>query len=140
MINLRPATSPDMTYVYATFARSFRELSTHADGLPLGRCSDLLRELVAAGWAVTVAITDVDDELLAGWIVHRAPKRVAWVYTRDLFRGRGVARQLLEHADAAHGAVVTPFLPTRSKRLMSERRLIHRPFEGRAGVQLQGGI
>ncbi len=120
----RGANVEDIPFLVETFCRSIRVACTHVEGLSKERTARLLTNLLANGWTATVCEA---DGMIYGWAVHGDKNRLAWVYVRDMARGKGVARYLLKHAgiDTAK-AITTPFVPNRER---IRWRLNHRPFE-----------
>lgn len=121
---LRAATDADMGFICETFLRSIREASTHVEGVPSLLVMKLPTNLIANGWAATVAET---DGFLLGWCIAREANELAWVFVRDMSRGQGVARYLLQWANVdTKRPILSPFVPNRGH---SRFKIIHRPFE-----------
>lgn len=129
-MRIRQATPDDFGFIYETFAKSFREASTHSEGLSNPELGGLIENLIAKGWRVNVAEA---EGYLAGWTVHANYNHLAWIYVREMFRRKDyqdfdVRGMLLGAADIKTvGAIgiVTPFLPNRTRRSW---RFVHRPF------------
>lgn len=129
-MQIRQATKDDLGFVYETFLRSFRAASTHAEGLDNATVVKLLSNLLSKGWRADVAES---ENYIAGWIVtdQSVPfdvrNAVAWIYVRDMFRGQGVGRKLINWTNVdTNQKIITPFLPNRQPKRW---RFIHRPFE-----------
>ena len=124
----REATADEMSLVYATFVRSFRQASTHAEGLDDKRLAALVTNLLTNGWRVTVGL--LVDDYATCWALHRKADEVAWVLTKAPHRNEGHARGLLAAIYCNTNArITTPFMPNRNAALMKRYKLIHRPFE-----------
>jgi hypothetical protein len=126
---IRPAQASDWRYVIPRFISSFREASTHAEGLTGKQIASALTGLVLNGWQTLI----VDYEgVIAAWVIFAPKNHLAWVYVRPElgFRGQGLAKLLLEKAGIDIGKPVTsPFVPNRHKHTCKLRLTIHhRPF------------
>jgi hypothetical protein len=124
---IRPATDPDWGFIVTSFLSSFREASTHAEDLTGKQVVSLLTNLISNGWSCTVAEM---DGVIAGWVVFDKGQRLAWVFTRAMFRRQGLAKLLITRAgiDMARG-VYSPFLPNRLKEQCPLKlKIHHRPF------------
>lgn len=125
---IRPAEPQDMGFVYSHFISSFREGSTHAEGLTGKQIASLLTGLITNGWTVTVAEL---SSALVGWIVTGPkPQQLAWVFSREFVRGQGLARLLIQHAQINPAKkVICPFWPNRYRKKPFDMELVLRPFE-----------
>lgn len=126
-MNLRGAEPGDYGFVLSSFISSFREASTHAEGLTGRQIASLLTNLISNGWTCTVAEM---DNVIAGWVVHDKNQRLAWVYSRTMFRRQGLALLLFKSVGIdPRLPVVSPFVPNRNKAKCPLRLTIHqRPF------------
>lgn len=125
---IRPAEPQDMGFVYSHFISSFREASTHAEGLTGKQVASLLTGLITNGWTVTVAEL---SSALVGWIVTGPkPQQLAWVFSREFVRGQGLAKLMIQHAKIdTSKRVLTPFWPNRYRKKPFGMELNLRPFE-----------
>lgn len=128
-MEIRPATENDLGFIYETFLRSFRAASTHAEGLDNAHVVRMLTNLLDVnGWRADVAEA---ENYLTGWIAYKLDRdnHLAWIYVREMFRGQGVGKKLLEEAciNPTAGQIVTPFIPNRQKN--RTWKFVHRPFE-----------
>lgn len=116
-----------MGYVCETFLRSIRHACTHVEGMSNGDVVRLLTNLLSNGWRASVC---EGEGLLLGWIAHPFDfsqfNGLAWAYVRDMVRGQGVGKFLLNYAGVdTSRPITTPFLPNRAR---VKWRLIHRPY------------
>ena len=134
---IRPAKTSDWGFIVSSFINSFREESTHAEGLKGKTIAALLTNLVSQGWNCTVAeFVASEDEpegpgVIAGWVVSGPTSQaLAWAYTRSMFRRQGLAKLLLQRVGIDMAKPVTsPFVPNRHKdRCPLKLRINHRPF------------
>lgn len=126
-MEINPAVPTDYGFILSSFISSFRAASTHAEGLTGKQIASLLTNLISNGWSCTVASM---ESVIAGWLVHDRDQRLAWVYTRQMFRGSGLALLLLKHAGIdPRLPVISPFVPNRLKDKCPLKLTIHqRPF------------
>jgi GNAT superfamily N-acetyltransferase len=93
--------------------------------------------IAAPGWMFRVLCPEETPDEIMGLLVYRPPQKpgsvvqsIAWVYVKDIYRQRGVARALLQHARINRGEVHCPFVdPEVAKRAaMKGWRLRFRPY------------
>lgn len=124
-IEIRAGVKSEHALVLATFCRGFSEAPAARD-VPWSVLGDLMGRLLAR-WALLVAFEPDEPGEVLGYLVHDGPRRVAWLYVKPPYRGRGVARALLGAGEIQRGDVESPFVP--SAYAMGGRfRLLSRPW------------
>jgi hypothetical protein len=126
-MQIRRATDDDLGFVVETFLRSFRAASTHAEGATSDQIIGALQLARVRGWNTCVAES---EGYLQGWAVYKTSNHLAWIYVRDMFRGKAfdphIATSILHWASIdTSKRIVTPFLPNRTK---GSWKFVHRPF------------
>jgi GNAT superfamily N-acetyltransferase len=110
-IAVSPALPEHRALILDSFWREYQE-SPPAQGVPAAVLTRKLEVLMdAPGWQTLVATPEEDAPTILGYIVCRDARTVAWVHVLRFWRGRGVARALLEQAGVSPGVVSCPFLP-----------------------------
>jgi len=123
----RSAKPDDWGYILSTFIKSYRENSTHAEGLSGRQIAHMLTSLAGKdSWCVDVV---EEHGLIAMWDAYCGSKNLAWIYVRPMFRGQGWAKSRC----LASRKVYTPFMPNRNPRFKATGRIlglqpICRPF------------
>jgi GNAT superfamily N-acetyltransferase len=112
-VTLRHGTQADWPHVANSFIEQYK-LAPHASGMSYAMLDKCIKALLrSSAWVLTVmAPTDGGDEIL-GWVLWQN-KAVAWVNVKEMYRGHGFARVLLNAANCNGGDVHTPFVPNRT--------------------------
>lgn len=112
MISLRKYAASDRHYVLATWARNAHSGSRHGFNAWMARYADRMRELEAAPHVSIVVAEDAavrhksGAPTVVGWLAHSGRNFVHYIYVREEYRRRGIARRLSEHAGLALGGEV----------------------------------
>lgn len=110
-INIRHGRDDERILVLDSFTWQFAEAPA-AERVPV-RLLDWMMSRILDSWTFLVAVEPENDEIL-GFIVCTAPNRIAWLQTKEPYRGRGVATALLSTAGIRRGTIETPFMPGRT--------------------------
>lgn len=105
-IQIRAGRDDERPLVFQSFIREYRR-SPYAKDVPAEVLMVMLTRLLEA-WGFTVAVEPEANEVL-GFIIARAPNRVAWLQVKRPYRRHGVARALVMAAGIERGDVLTPF-------------------------------
>lgn len=109
-IHLRPLQESDRHWILDSYLKTYGR-SAYAEGVPGHLLIDLMEPLLIA-WDVSVAVSADDPAEALGWIVYKAPDRVAWLFVKPVYRRSGVAKALLYRSGVGK-FVSAPFVPTR---------------------------
>lgn len=125
-MQFRPAQESDWRYICPTFISSFREKSTHSEGMSGKLIASLITNLISNGWECMVAET---EGVIAGWAVYRDKNHLAWVFTRPMFREQGLAKLLVGKCSIDMSApIYSPFVPNREIKCKLRLKIRQRPF------------
>jgi GNAT superfamily N-acetyltransferase len=109
-ISIIPATVEHRSLVLDSFWREYRE-SPQARGVParvlLAKLDALL---VSPSWKTVVATPEDDGSTVLGYLVFRDATTLGWLHVLRYWRGKGVARALLNYAGAVRGSLSCAFI------------------------------
>jgi GNAT superfamily N-acetyltransferase len=132
IVSIRPGGQSDQALLFDSFIRTYGN-TPHARGTPSRILEESMLSLLASDrWRFDIACaTDEPTEIL-GMFVYRTgvPQRAAWLHVKQIWRGKGVARALLNHAGFRAGEVECAFLDPDSAKFAATKgfRLRFRPY------------
>lgn len=110
---IRPAEPKDLSFIGNSLSRSYAiQCEGPESGLPAVQCKRLIRRRLAWGYTITekhrldVAVDPDNDDTILGYS-WTGDGTLYYVYARELFRGQGIALQLLAPL-ASHSTIICP--------------------------------
>jgi len=105
---IRSGAPSDAPFIFSTWLRGYRR-SSFARPIPSSVYFSIHHQVIERIFArpsvqVHVACDPTDSDQIFGYIVSEGTQVIHWVYTKMMYRGRGLARALLFEAgvDPAH--------------------------------------
>lgn len=95
-VAIRKAVEADHAHILDSAWRSITKHPMTEDLSP-GQVGRLISTLLLS-WSCIVAV-DPDTDTILGWLLYRDRETVGWIFTKPWYRGRGIARALLNHAE-----------------------------------------
>lgn len=111
-VSIRLGTPADWPHVGDSFWHSYHG-SPYASGTPARVLADQLDVLLEArSWTLLIACATEEPTEILGWLLVRpgVPQRAAWLFVKPMWRGKGVARALVKHADIKAGNIECAFM------------------------------
>ena len=112
-IIIREYAAEDRSYILDSGWRSILDASPYAQGATPQQLSDALDRLLMK-WHCRVACASGEASTIFGWIIYAVPNTVAWLYVRQDWRSRGIARSLLDYARVSAPTKQLVFMPSHS--------------------------
>lgn len=113
--SIRPATPAELPGVYEAWAGTWKR-SRSAGCIPNHLFNEVtftaITQLLQRGMKVAVLVADAAPELVLAWVAYEADARsdqmiVHYLFTKDGFRQRGLAKTLLAHIGAGEKFIYT---------------------------------
>jgi GNAT superfamily N-acetyltransferase len=130
MFQIRPFVESDLPYVTSSFYREYCR-SEAARGSAAGVLDSAIKVLLGdPAWKTDICHLDGFPDEICGWMTWHDPTVLGWLDVKSIYRGRGIARALLAHANVGPGHIDTAFmLPSASKIAFNHGLNLHfRPY------------
>jgi GNAT superfamily N-acetyltransferase len=125
-VRIIPADKRHLNLIRSSFVKEYSRIHHIPPAVAYSKLDTLMH-----AWTVVVAVTDVSDDEVLGWVLYKNSSMIGWLYVKPIYRRHGVCRHLLSSLGVVSGAVDVAFFSLHAAKLAKEKGLAirWRPYQ-----------